>query len=400
MGIASELIYGAGIPVPCRGSTAELNAIYMLSPQEGWAVGCADASAGARDQVGDAKDGSELEALFLHYVDGTWSRLPTPVRGRLMSTAMVSAGDGWTVGEQGVIAHYDGTTWAPNGSIWPTWLMPTVRLYSPADGWIAGDGVGGTEKLPLLHYDGQGWTAAAWPTGLTIEADGLGPNLHLADLALSSSGEAWAVGTLVHVRLPEEPHRPNDGIILHFDGGRWAVDTIIEACPLRSIAMPTTGPGWVAGRRNTHYERPGSSGLHVRSEALLLRRDGGTWVEWEHPLGPTSAQPASSFWGLCMRSADDGWLVAEQLPVPEKTEPLLLHFDGKQWTPVALPWILDVRFYSIRQLWMTSAEDGWAVGSSISKREEGRADAHGGYYPTTLPVLLQYRQGAWSVVAS
>lgn len=398
MGIASELIYGAEIPVPRRGSTAELNAIYMLSPQEGWAVGCADASAGAPDQVGDAKDGSELEALFLHYVNGTWSRLPTPIRGGLTSMAMTSSGDGWTVGERGVTAHYDGTTWAQSGSIWPTWLRPIVRMHSPADGWIAGEGIGGTENVPLLHYDGQNWTGAAWPADLAVQSVGLGPSLHLADLALSSTGEAWAVGTLVHVRQEEEPHRPNDGIILHFDGSQWVVDKIIEACPLRSIAIPSTGPGWAAGRRDTHYERPGSSGPHVRSDALLLRHDGNTWVEWEHPLGLGSGQLASSLWGLFMRSADDGWLVAGQLP--EKSEPMLLHFDGQQWTPVALPWIPEVRFYSIRQLWMTSAEDGWAVGGSISTREQGRAYGHGGYHPTTLPVLLQYRQGAWSVVAS
>jgi hypothetical protein len=396
MGIASEMVYGAG--VPRRGSTAELNAIYMLSPEEGWAVGCADASAGVHDQDGDAREDAELEALFLHYVDGRWSRLRTPLRGRLMSMAMASTGDGWAVGEQGVIAHYDGTTWAQSGRIWPPSQQPIVRMHSPADGWIAGEGVSGTEKVPLLHYDGLGWTAATWPAELAIEAGGMGPNLYLADLALSSSGEAWAVGTLVHVRQAEEPHRPADGVILHFDGSRWMVDTIIEACPLSSVAMPATGPGWAAGRRDTLYERLGSSDTHVRSDALLLRRDGDAWAEWEHPLGPASGQPASSLWGLFMRSADDGWLVAGLLP--GQTEPTLLHFDGQQWTPVVLPRIPDVRFYSIRQLWMTSAEDGWAVGTSVSTREEGRAAPHGGYFPTALPVLLRCEQGVWNIVAS
>ena len=78
----------------------------------------------------------------------------------------------------------------------------------------------------------------------------------------------------------------------------------------------------------------------------------------------------------------------------------LRYFDGQRWTPVVLPRIADVRMYVIRQLWMTSADEGWVVGTSISTYEEGRALPQGGYIPTALPVLLRYRQGAWSVVVS
>jgi len=396
MGIASRLVYGE--EVPGRGSCAELNALCMLSPDEGWAVGCAPSTAGERDQDGDD---AVVEALFLHYVDATWSRLRTDVRGRLTSIAMTSGDDGWAVGEEGVIAHYNGTTWAQFGGIGSRGLQPTIRMLSPAEGWIARDGLGGTEKLPFLHYDGQRWTAADWPTGLEGNSEGFGPSVHLVDLTLPSRAEGWAVGTLAHVRRAEEPHRLNDGIILRFDGSRWTVDAIIEACPLSSIAMVAGGPGWAAGRRDSGEELPGNLGRLIRSKALLLRHDGGTWAEEEFPLGPSSGQPASTLWGLSMRSADDGWLVAGAAGrVPEQTEPTLLHFDGQRWTPVVLPRIADVRMYSIRQLWMTSADEGWAVGLSISTREEGRAFPQGGYSPTVLPVLLRYQQGAWSVVAS
>src|SRR5258708_524099 len=120
MGIASELVYSE--EVPRRGSCAELNALCMLSPDEGWAVGCASSTAGERDQDGE---GAALEALFLHYVDGTWSRLRTDVRGRLTSIAMTAADDGWAVGKEGMIAHYDGTTWAQFGMMGPCRGQPT-----------------------------------------------------------------------------------------------------------------------------------------------------------------------------------------------------------------------------------------------------------------------------------
>jgi hypothetical protein len=125
MGIASEMLYGADVPVPRRGSTAELSAIYMLSPEEGWAVGCADPSGGVRDHNQDVEDtredrDRELEALFLHYADGGWSRLHTPIRGRITSMAMTSAGDGWAVGTS-VSKREEGRA-APQGGHFPTSL--------------------------------------------------------------------------------------------------------------------------------------------------------------------------------------------------------------------------------------------------------------------------------------
>jgi hypothetical protein len=54
----------------------------------------------------------------------------------------------------------------------------------------------------------------------------------------------------------------------------------------------------------------------------------------------------------------------------------------------------------LNAIYMLSPQEGWAVGTSVSTREQGRAAPQGGYFPTTLPVLLQYRQGAWSVVVS
>ncbi len=61
MGSASELVYGED--VSDRGSCAELNSLCMLSPDEGWAVGCAPSTTGERDQDGE---GAALEAQPKH----------------------------------------------------------------------------------------------------------------------------------------------------------------------------------------------------------------------------------------------------------------------------------------------------------------------------------------------
>jgi hypothetical protein len=126
MGIASELIYGAEIPVPRRGSTAELNAIYMLSPEKGWAVGSAGPSAGARDQEGNGQEDRELGALFLHFVDGRWSRRRTPILGELTSIAMASAADGWAVGSSVSTCEQGRAT--GHGGYYPT-TLPVLLQY-------------------------------------------------------------------------------------------------------------------------------------------------------------------------------------------------------------------------------------------------------------------------------
>ena len=58
----------------------------------------------------------------------------------------------WTVGDDGIILHFDGETWqrvpAPTSEI-----IAAVSMLSPSDGWAAGNA--GT----ILHWDGSTWSA-------------------------------------------------------------------------------------------------------------------------------------------------------------------------------------------------------------------------------------------------
>lgn len=47
----------------------------------------------------------------LHYTNGQWSKVTIPATGKLNSVAMLSANEGWAVGDKGAILHYQNGTW-------------------------------------------------------------------------------------------------------------------------------------------------------------------------------------------------------------------------------------------------------------------------------------------------
>ena len=69
----------------------------------------------------------------------------SPVSSDLENVRMLSANDGWIVGDQGTILHYDGKAWqtvsSPSSTEWYS-----VSFSSPNDGWASGEG--GT----VMHY--------------------------------------------------------------------------------------------------------------------------------------------------------------------------------------------------------------------------------------------------------
>jgi photosystem II stability/assembly factor-like uncharacterized protein len=58
----------------------------MLSANEGWVVGDS--------------------GTILHWDGNTWSQVSSPVTQTLKSVTMISANEGWAVGEEGTILHY------------------------------------------------------------------------------------------------------------------------------------------------------------------------------------------------------------------------------------------------------------------------------------------------------
>src|SRR5579885_1608541 len=117
-------------------SKITLVSISMLSTSEGWAVGMTN--------------GNTLQGIILHYHQGSWWQVDAPAgAGALRSVFMLSATDGWIVGDKGTILHYTGGRWVQVRSPVTTDLG-SVFMSSTTDGWAAGDA--------LLHYHNGAWT--------------------------------------------------------------------------------------------------------------------------------------------------------------------------------------------------------------------------------------------------
>src|SRR5262249_17545561 len=113
------------------------------------------------------QDAQPLFSRILHNAPSGWVTQAALPHGVVVhSLAMLSASEGWAVGDAGVILHGTGDGTGGGG---PRVASPTsaalrsVAMVSPSEGWAVGDN--GT----VLHYTAGAWTrvpVAEVPTNL------------------------------------------------------------------------------------------------------------------------------------------------------------------------------------------------------------------------------------------
>src|SRR5215469_8642620 len=78
--------------------------------------------------------------LWMPWISGyfsPWPESPSPTTQNLHSIAMVSATNGWAVGDYGTILHYTGSQWTQVNS--PTFNdLYSVAMVSASEGWAVG----------------------------------------------------------------------------------------------------------------------------------------------------------------------------------------------------------------------------------------------------------------------
>jgi hypothetical protein len=82
---------------------AGISALFMDAPSDGWAVGYDDAR-------GTSSTGT-LSSLYLHYSSGQWTQVNGPANPGLNAIFLTSPAEGWAVGNNGTIAHYRNSAW-------------------------------------------------------------------------------------------------------------------------------------------------------------------------------------------------------------------------------------------------------------------------------------------------
>lgn len=159
-------------------ATYPLMGVAMLSATDGWAVG--------NTQTSNCAGGGQC-SILLHWDVSQWISVTSPVAAGLNAIAFSSATDGWIVGDFGHILRWNGASWAPVSSPTDSNLYG-ITMLSPTQGWIVG-GYG-----TILSWDGTHWEALDSPTGKTLQS------------VSASTKDAWAVGEsgiILHYAIPQ-----------------------------------------------------------------------------------------------------------------------------------------------------------------------------------------------------
>ncbi|MBU0487031.1 MAG: T9SS type A sorting domain-containing protein [Bacteroidetes bacterium] len=189
------------------GIANNLNSIFFIDNQHGWAVG------DAGKIVSSANGGA------------TWSEQTSGVAVTLNSVFFVSAQKGWIAGNSGNILFTEdgGTTWTPQTSGTVQHLRATC-FVNDSSGWVAGDA--GTVRYTTN-------SGATWSTQtITIQPVTNG-------LCFVSDSIGWGAC--------------NSGKVTHTvnAGTSWTVQTTGTAFNLMSVSFPDANNGWAVGLSGT-----------------------------------------------------------------------------------------------------------------------------------------------------
>jgi len=288
------------------GTTNNLNSVFMVNSGDVWAVGGGNRTT--------ASCSSKLCPIILHFTGGSWDSVtPPPGSYMIKSIFMVSANEGWAVGEQadvtpsGIILHYTVSggvgTWAifpaPTGPA-PSGIIPplnSVFMLGQNEGWALGD------NATILHYTVSGGIGT-WNLVTVSGSPTLSSDANFTSLFMLSPTSGWGVGGIqAGGSFSAGP------VIIYWDGTKW-----------EPVAVPSI-PGGIT------------------------------------PTGHTSGFLKSVFF----TGPDDGWAVG----YPGINVTTILHWDGTEWRHVSLsPALLGQVPPILTSVYMTSEGNGWIVGAS------------------------------------
>lgn len=184
----------------------------------------------------------------------------------LNAVTIVGEGDAWTVGNGGLIEHWDGNSWTVvDGGVVAN--LFGVWASGPNDVWAVGGG--GT----IIRWNGSAWNFVSSTNPQTLRAIwGTGPN------------NIWAVG--------------DAGAVIHWNGAEWAIVSSSTSSALYSVSGSAINDVWAVGANGASIRWNGTTWTSVStgSSALLesvcaqsastayavggayLRFSGGVWA--------------------------------------------------------------------------------------------------------------------------
>jgi hypothetical protein len=172
----------------------------------------------------------------------------------------------------------------------------------------------------------------------------------LLDVVAISPNDVWAVGfdySAVYCTTCPEP------LVVHWDGAKWSlVETPVIAQPKVKLTSVTAVPGdsdnvWAVG----HW----INDTTLSAGTLIEHWDGTSWSVVDSP----NPGMFNALYGVSAHAANDIWAVGDKWLSWSQKVPLILHYDGKEWSEVSYPAIDYGELASVVAL---AADDVWAVG--------------------------------------
>jgi hypothetical protein len=236
--------------------------------------------------------------------------------------------------------------------------------------------IGGAEMLPGQHMQ-LAQSALAQGTWEVVPSPNDGPQVignTLVDVVAISPDDAWAVGfdySAVYCTQCPEP------LVIHWDGAEWSlVETPVIPHPkvqLTSVTAVSSNNVWAVG----HW----LNDTALTAGTLVEHWDGASWSV------VTSPNPGmfNALYGVSAHTADDIWAVGDKWLSWSTKVPLIIHYDGNQWSEVAYP---AIDYGELKSVVALAADDVWAVGVQgvVSTGIEPLALHWNGTSWTTVPV--------------
>jgi hypothetical protein len=341
--------------------SGELQSVSAASPSDAWATGFS----------GDNK------VLMAHWNGTAWARVSIPLTGfpSLNSVSADSASDAWAVGQtcgsacnsvKDLALRWNGTNWA-NVAIPSPGKPPVVDdLYSvsaaaPNDVWAVGffgHSGGGNLSALALHWNGTAWAQVPVPNAAHVE---------LLAVTAKSPNDVWAVG---------DDLSTFDALILHWNGTAWtqaAIPAITGS--LKAVTELSPGNVWAVGL-----------GGFTSGTSLVLHWDGTSWTRQASPSpGGTGVSDFSRLLGVSALSATNAWAVGEyghETAMFQVGKPLVLHWDGTNWTQTASPFFGSAS--GLDSVQALSPANAWATGGVFQRNAAGNT------------VILHWDGTAWT----
>ncbi len=237
---------------------------------------------------------------------------PDPCHHVLLDIAMLPSGEGWAVGERGLILRRHNGSWAQSASPVESDIRRVIVLAAD-DVWAITDephAVAPGElryRSRLLHWDGAAWSVFSNATRLG----------YIVDISFLTQRYGWGI-------ISEDEGRERVYYLARWNGKDWA--TVNRTPALNAIQMVSSATGWAVG-----------------DNGVILHWNGSAWSAIESPTD-------KDLDGLVFTSNVSGWVYG--------TEGVILRYAHGEW------WTYSSMAPNPRRMVMDpEGEDGWILGS-------------------------------------